>query len=338
MGNFLFMHWVSTYAHWPPPSGARYRTLHFVQLTHGHVKNWSWTILADKSLVPLYRVYRQRSHLRWFALMTMLYHSAKAVFPSPLPPVHFNLRMVPSDQAYSTHCLSITRRVILLCYAFPFSTHLGKNESYWNADMVIASSYLSHEATLALLMDNRWGNFYQRRISKSLNSTTDEAIATLFNMEFALRFGSLDPQFKGYILPPLKYGLSHVQLTHMNDPDRWATIGSQIAGLTLEQTFGGLRSICMNNPRSLRSYRTLLTRVVRYPARLQALEQTAIRNLQQLFESPRVKIRTVQGVKHISVDILNHKTVKRGKVSLGGVIGVFLNTKGKPVKFSPRSQ
>ncbi len=337
MGGLLFVRLVGTGAYWPPPLGAHpHHGLHFVALTHGRVKNWRWTILADKSLVPLYHRYRQHSPLRWSALMRRLRHSISAVFPAPLPPIHFILRMAPADQGYATECHSFTRRVLQLCYAFPFHRRLGHDDRYWKNDMVNAAGYLSHETAIAVLGNNRWGTPYQRTISKTLYSTpgTVEAIASLFNTYFDP--GSLIPQYKGFILPPVEYGYSPARLARMNGMSRNYLIGAEIAGLALKQAFGGYRVICSNDRQALETYRALMARLVRDLPRLRALESVAVRDMSQPFSGgSQVKILTAHGVKFIPVKILNGGPVKRGRTSgWGGGYSFFSDHKAHPSKTS----
>ncbi len=330
--GLLFMRLVYTGAHWPSMPGGHRRFLHFVPLTHGRVKNWTWTVLADKSLVPLYRLYRQRSPLRWTVLMRRLRHAIGAVFPAPLPPIHFILHMAPAGGGYAMQCWSFTRRVLRLCYAFPFHRRLGQDDYYWENDMQGVAGFLSHETVNAVLMNNQWGTPYQRTISKDLNSTpgTVEAIASLFSMYFPQRFGALSSDYQGVILPPFLYGLSHAKLTHMSTPLHNFTIGGEIAGLALERAFGGYRAICSNDRQALRTYRALMARLVRNLPRLRALEPEAVRRMSQPFTGLHVQILTAHGVKSVPVDLLNGGPLKPGQSGLGGlVIEDFFNHKDK---------
>jgi len=341
--GLLFVRLITAGAHWPPLPGVHpHHRLHFVALTHGRVKNWRWTVLADKSLVPLYRVYRQRSPLRWSALMRRLRHAIGAVFPAPLPPIHFILRMAPADQGYATACHSFTRRVLRLCYAFPFRHRLGQDDRYWKADMANVSLSLSHETAIAVLANNQWGTPYQRIISKALGSRpgTIEAVATLFGMYFMQRFGALFPQFKWFILPPVLYGSSPARLARISaqfhitsDQLRNLMIGGTIAGLALKQTFGGYRVICSNDYQALRTYRALMARLVRDLPRLRALEPLAVRNMSRPFTGgSQVKVLTAHGVKSVPVKWLNRGPVKQGKAMWGGVQPVFFDPKAHSSK------
>ncbi len=343
--RLLFVRLITAGAHWSPLPGVHpHHRLYFVALTHGRVKNWRWTVLADKSLIPLYRVYRQRSPLRWSAMMRRLRHAIKAVFPAPLPPIRFILRMAPADQGYATACHSFTRRVLRLCYAFPFRHRLGQDDRYWKADMVNVSLSLSHETAIAVLESNQWGTPYQRTISKALHSTpgTVEAVATLFGMYFMQRFGALFPQFKWFILPPVLYGSSPDRLAHISAQShitsgqlRNLMIGGEIDGLALKQAFGGYRVICSNDRQALRTYRVLMARLVRDLPRLRALEPVAVRNMSRPFTSgSQVKVLTAHGVKSVSVEWLNGEPVKQGKAMWGGVQPVFFDPKAHPSKLS----
>lgn len=337
--GLLFVRLVGTGAYWTPLPGTQaHHRLHFVVLTHGRVKNWRWTILADKSLVPLYSVYRQRSPLRWSVLMRRLRHAIKAVFPAPLPPIRFILRMAPAEQGYTTDCHSFTRRVLRLCYAFPFHRHLGEHDRYWNNDMGGVSGFLSHETAIAVLDNNQWGTSYQRTISKALGSSpgVTEAIVSLFSMDVLSRFNALNPQYKGFILPPVLYGYSYTRLAHMNVMLRNLTIGEDIAGLTLKQAFGGYHVICLNDRQALRTYRALMARLVRHLPRLRALEPVAIHTMSQPFTGSHVKILTAHGVKSVPVKWLNDsQAVEQGRAGgWGGAYGVFFDSKAHPSKTS----
>jgi len=249
----------------------------------------------------------------------------------PLPTIHFILRMAPAEQGYATNCWSFTRRVLQLCYAFPFTSSLGQNDDYWKKDMVSVSSFLSHETAIAVLENNQWGTPYQRTISKALHSTpgTIEAIVSLFNMDLGPG-SSIIPQFEWFILPPVLYGYSPARLASMSAQLRNFMIGGQIAGLALKQTFGGYRVICSNDRKALRSYRVLMARLIRHLPRLRALESTAVRDMSQPFTGGSyVKVLTAHGVKSIPVKWLNDgQAVKQGKTAAwGGVQAVFFNHK-----------
>ncbi len=337
MQGLLFVRLVTAGAHWSPLPGAHsHHRLHFVALTHGRVKNWRWTVLADKSLVPLYRVYRQRSPMRFLALMKMLRHAISAVFPAPLPPIHFILRMAPATQGYATVCHSFTRRVLELCYAFPFHRRLGQDDSNWNSDMRNASGFLSHETAIAVLANNQWGTPYQRTISKALGSRpgTVEAIASLFDVYFMSRFGSLTPQTKWLIFPLVSYGFSPARQARMSGLLRHLVIGVGVAGLALKQAFGGYRVICLNDHQALGTYRALMARMVRHLPRLRALEPVAVRNMSQPFPGgSQVKVLTAHGVKSVSVKWLNNGPVKPGQAGgWGGAYGIFFDPKAHPSK------
>ncbi|MDN5864155.1 MAG: hypothetical protein L0I62_02910 [Gammaproteobacteria bacterium] len=327
MVDFLFWHSMSTSAHWPSQPGTQSQPLQFERVAQGQIDNWQWEIFADKSLVPLYQTYRQSSSLRWATLMNMLRHSAEAVFPSQIPPLHFIIRMAPGDIGYSESCKSDIRKTVTLCYAFPFSLRPGKGYSYWTAGMLYASAYLSHETALALLLLGNVGD----------SSKQVEALATLFNMIFVLHFGSFDSQFRGFVLPPLRYGLTHSKLNQMGMQRRWYVEGGQIAGLALAGAFGGLRVICGNDQKALQAYRSLLQNLIRNPTRLHKLRAKASRRLYTGIAGTQITVITSAGKKRLPVRLLNHSE-EQNEISLGGTGIVLLSRKNGPIKISDRPQ
>ncbi len=187
--------------------------MHFQTLTRGTSENWSWTVLADRPLVPLYRVYARTSPLKWSMLFTLLRKQAVTAFGRDLPALRFTIRMVPRGVRYSRSCLRISIRDIPVCYAFPYPPTLGKRGLVWPKAMVIAASYLSHETALALIENGGL-------VPPAPDVATEEAQATLFNMYMSWKFINSAPQLHAILLPPMTYGISRSTLSGMGWADR----------------------------------------------------------------------------------------------------------------------
>ncbi|MHB8425183.1 MAG: hypothetical protein ACYDB9_08535 [Gammaproteobacteria bacterium] len=67
--NFHVFRYSNSYASIKPDTPKQIR-LHFQMLTRGKSGNWSWTVLADRPLAPLYRVFARTSPLKWSTLFT----------------------------------------------------------------------------------------------------------------------------------------------------------------------------------------------------------------------------------------------------------------------------
>ena len=301
------------------PSIPRQVRLHFQTLTRGTSENWSWTVLADRPLVPLYRVYARTSPLKWSMLFTLLRKQAGSAFGSPLPALRFTIRMVPSGASYFKRCIRISVRDIPVCYAFPYPTNFGKRGLVWPKAMVIAASYLSHETALALIENGGL-------VPPAPDVATEEAQATLFNMYMSWKFINSAPQLHAILLPPMTYGISRSTLSGMGWADRGYWIGGQMAALAMQRSLRGERALCWGDVNGLSAYRALLYRTLHQPALLHDLEKDAQRSLHVRYSGSVVPIHTQNGIQRIPIQAFG-KHHANGKLSLPGIFGYAEGTK-----------
>lgn len=309
---------VATGSRWSGAGGkpAPPRDLHFVRIDRSAQANWHWTILSARRLAKPYKRYKtRRGALAWDDMMRRLRAAAAAIFPGPLPPIHFVLRMVPAQRAYATYCRSFTRNVLRLCYAFPFR---GDSRADWAADMGTAFGFLSHETAIAILKSNQWGTAYQRKISAPLDdmSGTTETLATLFSTYFMSRV----PGFTGFILPPVIHrpGLPRADRSLRN-----FMLGGEITGLAMQRAYGGYHVVCFNDRQALDRYERLLRHMVRDLTEFEALEPQALRTLRQPYDAPRVTVSTSHGPETVATKRLNGGAVTAGQADWGGIYGGF---------------
>ncbi len=293
--------------------------MHFQTLTRGTSENWSWTVLSDRPLVPLYRVYARTSPLKWSMLFTLLRKQAGSAFGSPLPAMRFTIRMVLSGASYFKRCIRISVRDIPVCYAFPYPPTLGKRGLVWPKAMVIAASYLSHETALALIENGGLA-------PPAPDVATEEAQATLFNMYMSWKFANSAPQLHAILLPPMTYGISRSTLSGMGWADRGYWIGGQMAALAMQRSLGGERALCWGDVNGLSAYRALLYRMLHQPALLHDLEKDAQRSLHVRYSGSVVPIHTQNGIQRIPIQAFG-KHHANGKLSLPGVFGYAEGTK-----------
>lgn len=300
--------------------------LNFQVLTRGKSDNWSWTVLADHPLVPLYRDFARTTPLRWSTLFTLLRKQAGTMFGSDLPAMRFTIRMVPADVSYFKRCIQLSVRDIPVCYAFPYPTNFGKRGLAWPEAMTLAAGYLSHETALALIENGGL-------VPPAPDVATEEAQATLFNMYFTLQFLTTDPRLHGLLLPPMNYGISRDTLSGMGWADRGYWIGGQMAALALQRPLGGERALCWDDINGLSTYRAVLDRALHQPALLHDLEKEAQRSIHARYSAAVVPIETQNGIRRIPIQAFG-KHHANGKLSLPGVIGYTKGTKHF-AEFSP---
>ena len=316
--NFHIFRYNSSFASIQPGIPRQVR-LHFQTLTQGTSENWSWSVLADRPLVPLYRVYARTSPLRWSTWFTLLRKQAVTAFGRDLPALRFTIRMVPRGVRYSRSCLRISIRDIPVCYAFPYPATLGQHGFVWSKAMLIAAAHLSHETALALIEDGEL-------VPPAPDVATEEAQATLFNMYVTWKFVNSAPRLHAILLPPISYGISRTELSSMGWADRGYVIGGQMAALAMQRALGGEHAICRSDINEISTYQALLYRALHQPALIHALEREARRSLPVRYSGAVVPIRTHNGVRRLPIQVFG-KHHADGKLSLSGVFGYAEGTK-----------
>lgn len=314
--DFWFFHFSHTVA-WMRPNkdDESHIPLHFRVLTGGRDRNWSWKILADRSLVTDYRQYaRSRLAIKWSQLFALLRKEERRFMDHRLPALRFTVRMVPADHHYSITC---SRFSMHLCYAFPYFHTLKQHEAWWIQGMDIAAMDLAHETTLALEMYGDGGLFPSDGHADVL-----EAQASLFNMYFVAYLDNrlLAPAVDAVILPPMQYGM---QLRGESWPDRRMTIGTQMAALALRNAFGGERLLCRGDTNGLRTYREVLYRALHEPRWLASLRKAAQSSLAWPYPDRSHLLLLLPHGRHIMVPVKDFGWVDGNQASLNAEMWVW---------------
>jgi hypothetical protein len=254
---------------------AAHRSINFVPLTRGQLRNWHWKISADVPLVPLYRRMVAQTGFGWQSIFGLLRQDVKTLITKHPPPIHFSIQMVPRMD-YSRQCVRIRFEVRSLCYAFPFPTaDPARNQSAFLRRFMGAISFLAHEVA---------NNF---PVSWNYSGAITEARAFLFSnyviylQERAMKI--YRPASKEELPAHRKEVCLRTHVVHLskhvfseNPPSVQAEIlGGQIAILITEKAFGGNREICAGDRTAVARYQTLVRKVFQHPSILHRLERKA---------------------------------------------------------------